>query len=79
MTVDRRMIELYNEYVHTALPRREFIARLTTRMEEEMPRIKDYMDLIFIARFLERAGDHAVNIGEDAVYAGAARDIRHVK
>jgi hypothetical protein len=23
MTVDRRMIELYNEYVHTALPRRE--------------------------------------------------------
>jgi phosphate transport system protein len=58
---------------------KEFIARLTTRMEEEMPRIKDYMDLIFIARFLERAGDHAVNIGEDAVYAGAARDIRHVK
>jgi carboxymethylenebutenolidase len=29
MTVDRRMIELYNEYVHTALPRREFITRLT--------------------------------------------------
>jgi carboxymethylenebutenolidase len=29
MTVDRRMIELYNEYVHTALPRREFISRLT--------------------------------------------------
>src|SRR5262245_55604922 len=29
MTVDRRIIELYNEYVHTALPRREFIARLT--------------------------------------------------
>jgi len=29
MTVDRRIIELYNEYVHTALPRREFLARLT--------------------------------------------------
>jgi carboxymethylenebutenolidase len=28
MTVDRRIIELYNEYVHTALPRREFLARL---------------------------------------------------
>ena len=25
MTVDRRMIDLYNEYVHTALPRREFL------------------------------------------------------
>lgn len=30
MTVDRRIIDLYNEYVHTALPRREFLARLTT-------------------------------------------------
>jgi len=29
MTVDRRIVELYNEYVHTALPRREFIARLS--------------------------------------------------
>jgi carboxymethylenebutenolidase len=28
MTVDRRIIELYNEYVHTALPRREFLSRL---------------------------------------------------
>jgi carboxymethylenebutenolidase len=28
MTVDRQIIELYNEYVHTTLPRREFLARL---------------------------------------------------
>jgi len=28
MTVDRRIIDLYNEYVHTALPRREFLAKL---------------------------------------------------
>ena len=27
--VDRSIIELYNEYVHTALPRREFLSRLT--------------------------------------------------
>ena len=57
----------------------EFIARMTSRMEEDTSRIKDYIDLVFVARFLERAGDHAVNIGEDAVYAGVARDIRHVK
>jgi len=30
MTVDRRIIELYNDYVHSAMPRRDFIARLTT-------------------------------------------------
>src|SRR4051812_22652160 len=28
MPVDRQMIELYNEYVHSALPRREFLTRL---------------------------------------------------
>jgi carboxymethylenebutenolidase len=28
MTVDSRIIELYNEYVHSALPRREFLTRL---------------------------------------------------
>lgn len=55
----------------------ELIAKLTSRMEEDRTRVKDYVDLIFIIRFLERAGDHAVNIGEDAVYASIARDIRH--
>jgi carboxymethylenebutenolidase len=28
MTVDRRIIDLYNDYVHSALPRRDFLARL---------------------------------------------------
>ncbi len=28
MTPDRRMIDLYNEYVHTALPRRDFLEKL---------------------------------------------------
>jgi phosphate transport system protein len=57
----------------------EFIIRLTKRMEEDTKQLKEYIDLIFIARFLERAGDHAVNIGEDAVYAGVAKDIRHTQ
>ena len=56
---------------------KELIERLTRRMEEDPARLSDYLDLVFIARYLERAGDHAVNIGEDAVYAGASRDIRH--
>jgi carboxymethylenebutenolidase len=28
MTVDRRIIDLYNEYVHSSLPRRDFLTRL---------------------------------------------------
>lgn len=56
----------------------ELINKITLRMEEDGTRVKDYVDLIFIIRFLERAGDHAVNVGEDAVYASSARDIRHI-
>ncbi len=51
--------------------------KLTKRMEENPAAIKDYLDLQFIARFLERVGDHPKNISEDAVYAEAAVDIRH--
>ena len=35
---------------------------------------RDYLSLIFIARHLERVGDHAKNIAEDAVYAAEAED-----
>ena len=51
--------------------------QLTRRMEEDSAHIKDYLDLQFIIRFLERVGDHAKNISEDAVFAEAAVDIRH--
>ena len=48
-------------------------------MTRQPDRIPDYLHLLFIARYLERVGDHAKNIGEDAVYAAEAEDIRHVK
>jgi len=51
--------------------------KLTRRMEEDREHIKDYLDLQFIIRFLERIGDHAKNISDDAVFAEAAVDIRH--
>jgi len=50
---------------------------LTAKMAKQPDRITDYLNLMFIARHLERVGDHAKNIGEDAVYAAAAEDIRH--
>ncbi len=39
--------------------------------------IKDYLDLQFIIRFIERIGDHAKNIAQDTVYSESAQDIRH--
>ncbi len=53
------------------------IARDLTQAMGGGERITDYLNLIFIARHLERVGDHAKNIGEDVVYAGEAIDIRH--
>lgn len=55
----------------------EFIDRITRRMEEDAVNAQSYLDLVLIARVIERVGDHAVNIGEDSVYAVSARDIRH--
>ena len=51
--------------------------RLTERMAEDPDRLRGYLNLMFISRCLERVGDHATNIAEDAVYAAAAEDIRH--
>src|SRR5262249_31798242 len=50
---------------------------LTSKMADQPDRIPDYLNLLFIARHLERVGDHAKNIAEDAVYSTEAEDIRH--
>ena len=52
--------------------------RLIQRMAEDPEQLRGYLNLMFIARHLERVGDHATNIAEDAVYAAAAEDIRHL-
>ena len=54
-------------------------AQLTDRMSQERDQLRGYLNLILISRCLERVGDHAQNIAEDAVYAAAAEDIRHQK
>jgi phosphate transport system protein len=56
---------------------KDLTKKLTNRMEENAAHIKDYLDLIFIVRFLERIGDHAKNIAEETVFALTATDIRH--
>jgi phosphate transport system protein len=51
--------------------------RLIEQMARDPEQLRGYLNLMFIARHLERVGDHATNIAEDAVYATAAEDIRH--
>ena len=51
--------------------------QLTERMMQDRDQLRGYLNLILISRCLERVGDHAANVAEDAVYAAAAEDIRH--
>ena len=57
---------------------RNFANKLTELMPKRTEHIQGYLELIFIARFLERIGDQATNIAEDTIFAVAAEDIRHL-
>jgi phosphate transport system protein len=53
------------------------IASLSSRLEDSNGRTENLLHLVFVARSIERIGDLAVNIGEDAVFLNEARNIRH--
>jgi phosphate transport system protein len=53
--------------------------KLVTRATVDPENVPSYLDLIFVARALERAGDHATNIAEDSFWRDQATDIRHTQ
>lgn len=50
---------------------------LVAYMSQNPTNIQPALDLILIARNLERLGDHATNIAEDVIFAVTGDDIRH--
>jgi phosphate transport system protein len=56
---------------------KEASATFGNRIEQTSGRSQEYLHLILVTRSLERVGDLAVNIGEDAVFLESARDLRH--
>lgn len=50
---------------------------LIVKMKQNPDDVEACMDLILMARNLERVGDHATNIAEDVIYVVTGRDIRH--
>lgn len=50
---------------------------LCAHMKTNSNDVEAALDLILIARNLERFGDHATNIAEDVIFAQTGRDVRH--
>ena len=55
----------------------QIFRELITYMISDPKAIERALDLILIARNLERVGDHATNIAEDVIFAITGDDIRH--
>jgi len=56
---------------------RDISEKLVGRATVNSEFVVSYLDLIFVARALERIGDHATNIAEDSFWRVQAADIRH--
>ena len=56
---------------------RAFTRKLVTYMMEDPRTISTGLDYLFIAKAIERIGDHATNIAESVVYVVRGTDIRH--
>jgi phosphate transport system protein len=56
----------------------DYVRRLVTYMMEDARSISSGLDLVFIAKAVERIGDHAKNIAECVIYVVSGADVRHV-
>ncbi|NWG73931.1 MAG: phosphate signaling complex protein PhoU [Rubrivivax sp.] len=54
------------------------MSKLVTYMMEDPRTISSSIDLVFVAKAIERVGDHAKNLAEAVIYVVKGADVRHV-
>jgi phosphate transport system protein len=54
-----------------------FVRKLITYMMEDPRTISASIDLVFVAKAIERIGDHAKNLAEQIIYIVKGTDVRH--
>ncbi|MFT4992547.1 MAG: phosphate transport system protein, partial [Polaromonas sp.] len=54
-----------------------FLRKLMTYIMEDPRAISPSLDLLFLAKSIERVGDHAKNIAEQIIFIVKGEDIRH--
>jgi len=54
-----------------------FVRKLITYMMEDPRTISASLDLLFVAKAIERIGDHAKNVAECIIYIVKGEDVRH--
>ena len=57
--------------------RNKIFKDLMLLIRQQPENVEAAMDIILIARNLERVGDHATNIAEDVIFISTGKDIRH--
>jgi len=71
-------VEIQKQDVHLDARFQAILRQLLTYMFEDPRTITPALDLVFVAKSLERIGDHAKNISEQVVYIVLGHDVRHV-
>jgi phosphate transport system protein len=54
-----------------------FVRKLITYMMEDPRTISPSLDLLFLAKAIERIGDHSKNVAELIIYLVEGKDVRH--
>ena len=74
----RAAVEIANEEPKADLQYGAILRQLVTYMMEDPRNISDTFDTVWVARSLERIGDHVRNICEHIIYLVEGKDVRHL-